>query len=304
MDIITGFLEATLRMSCPIMLAALGAMFTARAGIINFAMEGIMIMGAFFSVYGSYLTGSPFIGALMGIGGGIIAAMTLGYLSISVKVDQVVAGTGINILYLGLTSYLLNVLYQTKPTSVPAFETVAIPGLSQIPVVGTFFAQNVLNYIAFLLVPLCWYLFNKTSFGLCMRAVGEQPYAADSLGIPVNKLRYVATFISGILGGLGGAALSLGQLSVFMESMTSGRGYLAWSAVTVGKWNPIGIMGASILFGGADAVQLRLQAMGIEVPHQIVQMLPYLITMLVLASVVGRTVSPKAMGKPFTKGGH
>jgi ABC-type uncharacterized transport system permease subunit len=186
---------------------------------------------------------------------------------------------------------------------VPAFETVAIPGLSQIPVIGTFFAQNMLNYIAFLLVPLCWYIFNKTSFGLCMRAVGEQPYAADSLGVPVNKLRYVATFISGILGGLGGAALSLGQLSVFMESMTSGRGYLAWSAVTVGKWNPVGIMGASILFGGADAVQLRLQAMGIEVPHQIVQMLPYLITMLVLASVVGRTVSPKAMGKPFTKGG-
>lgn len=303
MVIVTGFLEATFRISCPIMLASLGALFTARAGIINFAMEGIMITGAFFGVYGSYLTGSAWLGALLGMAGGVVSAMILGYLSITVKVDQVVAGTGVNILCLGLTSYLLNVVYTAKPTSVPAFNSLEIPVLSQIPLVGTFFSQNALNYLTFLLVPIIWYVFNKTSFGLCLKAVGEQPHAADSLGIPVNKLRYVSIVLSGLLGGLGGVALSLGQLSVFMELMTAGRGYLAWSAVTVGKWNPVGIMGASILFGSAEAVQLRLQAMGINLPHQIVQMLPYLLTMVVLASVVGRTTGPRAMGKPFIKEG-
>lgn len=303
LTIITGFLEATVRMACPIMLASLGALFTARSGIINFAMEGIMIMGAFFGVYGSYMTGSPWVGALMGMAGGLVAAMVLGVMSISVKVNQVVAGTGVNVLFLGLTSYLFTIMYPGgQPSSVNAFQGLEIPVLSQIPVIGVFFKQSLLTYIAFLLVPIIWYVLNKTSFGLCLRSVGEQPHAADSLGIGVNRTRYIAIIISGLLGGLGGAALSLGQVSVFMENMTSGRGYVAWSVVTVGKWNPIGIMGASLLFGGADAIQLRLQAMGIELPHQFFQMLPYLLTMIVLAGVVGKTIGPKAMGKPFLKG--
>lgn len=303
MDILSGFLEAMFRMSCPIMLASLGALFTARAGIINFAMEGIMIMGAFFGVYGSFLSGSPWIGALFGMLGGLAAALVLGVMSISVKVDQVVAGTGINILFLGLTSYLISVVYPNgQPSSVNAFQPIEIPGLSAIPVLGVLFKQSFLTYFSFLLVPLIWYVMNKTSFGLCLRAVGEQPHAADSLGINVDRTRYIAIIVAGLLGGLGGAALSLGQVSVFMENMTSGRGYVSWSAVTVGRWNPIGIMGASLLFGGAEAIQLRLQAVGIEIPHQFFQMLPYLLTMIVLAGVVGRTVGPKAMGKPFIKG--
>ncbi|MBU5435268.1 ABC transporter permease [Pseudoflavonifractor sp. MSJ-37] len=303
LDIITGFLEATLRMACPIMLASLGALFTARSGIINFAMEGIMITGAFFGVYGSYLTGSPWLGALLGMAGGLAASLILGIMSITVKVDQVVAGTGVNVLFLGLTSYFCTVLYPNgQPSSVNAFQSVVVPGLSSIPVIGVFFRQNLLTYITFLLVPVIWYLLNKTTFGLCLRSVGEQPHAADSLGIHVDRMRYIAIILAGLLGGLGGAALSLGQVSCFIENMTSGRGYVAWSAVTVGKYSPIGIMGASILFGGAEAVQLRLQAMGIEIPQQFFQMLPYVLTMVVLAGVVGRTVGPKAIGKPFVKG--
>lgn len=290
-------------MACPIMLASLGALFTARSGIINFAMEGIMIMGAFFGVYGSHMTGNPWIGAVFGMLAGLAASMVLGVMSISVKVDQVVAGTGINVLFLGLTSYLFTVMYPNgQPSSVNTFPTLPIPVLSGIPVVGILFRQSLLTYLAFLLVPVIWYLLNRTTFGLCLRAVGEQPHAADSLGIHVDKMRYVAIILAGLLGGLGGAALSLGQVSVFIENMTSGRGYVAWSAVTVGKWNPFGIMGASLLFGGAEAVQLRLQAMGISLPHQFFQMLPYVLTMVVLAGVVGRTVGPKAMGKPFIKG--
>ncbi len=305
MDLVIGFLESAIRVTTPILLAALGAMFTARAGIINFSMEGIMIMGAFFGVYGSNLTGSAWIGALMGMIAGMLVSLVLAFMSITAKVDQVVAGTGINILFLGLSSYLLNIIYGTgsRPSQVVSFEPVAIPILSEIPVIGPlFFNQLALVYIAFLLVPVCWYVVKKTPYGLALQAVGEHPHAADSLGISVVKVRYGATLLSGLLGGLGGAFLSIGQLSVFMEKMTAGRGYMAWSAVTVGSWNPLGIMGSSLLFGAAEAVQLRLQAVGIEIPHQFFLMLPYVLTMLVLCGLVGRRMGPKAMGKPYTKG--
>ncbi len=305
MDIFLGFLEAAIRVTTPILLAALGAMFTARAGIINFAMEGIMIMGAFFGVFGSNLTGSPWVGALFGMLAGMFVALVLGFSAITAKVDQVVAGTGINILFLGLTSYLLNMIYGTgsRPSQVVSFQPVAIPLLSEIPLIGPLlFNQIPLVYIAFLLVPICWYVVNKTPYGLGLQAVGEHPRAADSLGIHVNRTRYGAVLISGLLGGLGGAFLSIGQLSVFMEKMTAGRGYMAWSAVTVGAWNPVGIMGASLLFGAAEAIQLRLQAVGIEIPHQFFLMLPYVLTMLALCGFVGRRAGPKAMGKAYSKG--
>lgn len=303
---VTGFIEATVRMATPILLASLGGVFTARVGIINFALEGIMLAGAFMGVYGSYMTGNPWVGALLGVLGGVFMALILGYMSITVKVDQVVAGTGINILAIGLTSYLLNVVFGigAKPSAVTAFQEWAVPGLSNLPFLGSIlFRQIPLVYIALLLVPLCWYIIYKTPFGLSMRAIGEHPRAADSLGINVILVRYIAVIISGILGGLGGAFLSIGQLSVFMEKLTSGRGYVAWSTVTVGKWNPFGIMGASFLFGAADALQLRLQALGIKIPYQFFLMLPYILTILVLAGVVGRTVPPAAMGKPYGKEG-
>jgi ABC-type uncharacterized transport system permease subunit len=174
--------------------------------------------------------------------------------------------------------------------------------LSEIPIIGEiFFNQIPMVYIAILLVPICWYIVYKTSFGLTMRAVGENPKAADSVGLNVVLTRYIAIIISGFLGGLGGAFLSIGHLSVFMEKMTSGKGYVAWSSVTVGKWNPFGILGAALLFGAADALQLRLQAIGVKIPHQFFLMLPYVLTMLVLTGFIGRTVSPAALGKPYSK---
>jgi ABC-type uncharacterized transport system permease subunit len=301
---ILGLIQATIRMSTPILFASLGGMFTARVGIINFALEGIMIAGAFLGVYGSYITGNPWVGALLGAAGGVVAALILGFMSITAKVDQVVAGTGINILFLGLTSYLLNILFGigVKPSKVNSFVELPIPLLSEIPIIGEiFFNQIPMVYIAILLVPICWYIVYKTSFGLTMRAVGENPKAADSVGLNVVLTRYIAIIISGFLGGLGGAFLSIGHLSVFMEKMTSGKGYVAWSSVTVGKWNPFGILGAALLFGAADALQLRLQAIGVKIPHQFFLMLPYVLTMLVLTGFIGRTVSPAALGKPYSK---
>jgi ABC-type uncharacterized transport system permease subunit len=301
---ILGLIQAAIRMSTPILLASLGGMFTARVGIINFALECIMIVGAFFGVYGSYVTGNPWLGALMGAIGGIVVALILGFMSITAKVDQVVAGTGINILFLGLTSYLLNIIFGigAKPSKVNSFVEVPLPLLSDIPILGdVLFNQIPLVYLAIILVPICWYIVYKTSFGLNMRAVGENPRAADSVGLNVIAIRYIAIVISGFLGGLGGAFLSIGHLSVFMEKMTAGKGYVAWSSVTVGKWNPIGILGAALLFGTAEAFQLRLQAVGIEIPHQFFLMLPYVLTMLVLTGFVGKTVSPGALGKPYSK---
>lgn len=301
---IIGFLEATIRLSTPIILASLGGMFTARAGIINFALEGIMLNGAFMAVYGSYLTKNPWLGALFGMIGGLVAALILGFTSITAKVNQVVAGTGINILFQGLTSYLLGVIFGigSAPSNVPSFKALQIPILHRIPIIGDIlFNQIPLVYIAIILIPICWYTIFKTPFGLNLRAVGEYPKAADSVGVNVNKIKWKAIVISGLLGGLGGAFLSIGQLSVFMENMTGGRGYVAWATVTVGKWNPFGILGASLLFGAADSLQLRLQAMKINLPSQIFMMLPYVLTILVLAGVVGRTSSPAFMGKPYNK---
>ncbi|MEI7885686.1 MAG: ABC transporter permease, partial [Clostridia bacterium] len=283
---ISGYLQSVIRMATPLALASIGGMFTARTGIMNFALEGIMIMGAFMGAYGSYLTGNPWFGVLLSIVGGISMALILGFTSVTAKVNQVVAGTGINMLAMGLTSYLQNVIYGigAKPSTVASFKTIALPLISNIPLIGpVLFKQTVFTYFVYFLVPISAYVIFKTPFGLAMRAVGDYPAAADSLGISVPKIRYISVILSGALGGLSGAFLSIGTLSVFMEKMTSGRGYLAWATVTVGKWNPFGIFGASVLFGAADALQMRLQSLSINFPYQFLVMLPYILTMLVLA---------------------
>lgn len=300
---LNGLLDSAIATGCPIMLCGLACLFCARCGIINFTMEGVMTMGAFFGVYGSYLTGSPWIGMLFGMVAGLIASLLFGVMAISVKVNQVVVGAGINSLCLGLSSYLLNICYPDGvPTQVTGFEYLDIGTLSETPFAEILFGQQTPTYIAFLLVPVIWFIFNKTSFGMALRACGEQPHAADSLGINVYKKRYTAIVISGLLGGMGGAALSLGQMSMFTVGMVAGRGYMSWSVVNIGKYSPIGIMLASMLFGGASALQVRMKALGIDIPSQFFSMFPYVLTMIVLATVIGRSVGPKAMGKPFIKG--
>ena len=300
---IEGMLGAAIRTGCPIMLCGLGCLFCSKAGIINFAMEGVMTMGAFFAVLGSYLTGSPWIGLLCGIVAGVISNMILGVMAITVKVNQVVVGTGLNSLCLGLSSYLISFCYPDgMPNKVNAFKTISFGPLAKIPVIGVLFEQQALTYIAFLLVPVIFYVINKTSFGMAIRACDEHPHAADSLGINVDKKRYTAVLIAGVLGGMGGAALAIGQMSMFSIGMVAGRGYLSWSAVTIGKFSPIGVMLASLLFGAATGLQVRAKTLGIPIPSQFFSMFPYLLTMIILASVIGRTSGPKAIGKPFIKG--
>lgn len=305
LEALESMLKSVMGYATPLILAALGGMYTAKVAVLNFSLEGIMIMGACMGCYGSWLTGSAWGGALFGMLGGLSMALVLGFASIETKVNQVVAGTGVNVLGLGLSIFLSSIIYGSagQPTKVAAFSPIDIPVLSDIPVVGQMlFYQHPLTYIMYGVIIVSWFVIYKTPFGLNMRAVGDHPAAADSLGIHVNGLRWKAVVISGLLGGLAGAALSIGSLSTFQENMTAGRGYLAWGVVTVGKWNPIGILLAGLVFGCGEAVQMRLQMDGFNIPYQFLSMLPYILTMLVVNGVIGKSEPPFAMGKPFVKG--
>lgn len=304
-EVIESMLKSVMGYATPLILGALGGMYTAKVAVLNFSLEGIMIMGACMGCYGSWLTGSAWCGAAFGMLGGLSMALILGFASIETKVNQVVAGTGVNVLGLGLSIFLTSIIYGQAgvPIKVEAFSPVAIPVLSNIPIVGKMlFYQHPLTYIMYVIIIVSWFVIYKTPFGLNMRAVGDHPAAADSLGIHVNKLRWQAIVISGLLGGLAGATLSIGSLSTFQENMTAGRGYLAWGVVTVGKWNPIGIFLAGLVFGCGEAIQMRLQMIGINIPYQFLSMLPYVLTMLVVNGVLGKAEPPFAMGKPFVKG--
>lgn len=299
-----ALLSAALRLSVPILFAALGGMFSERSGVVNIGLEGIMLTGAFAGVVGSYFTGSQWLGALVAMLSGIALAALFALITVKIQINQIVSGIAINLLAVGLTSFFFRALFgiTTTPITVNAFAPVSIPGLSSLPFVGeVLFSQTALVYIAFLLVPVSWFILYKTSWGLSIRTVGEHPTAADTVGIPVNRVRTLCVLASGALAGLGGAFLSLGQFNMFVDNMISGRGFIAVAAVIFGRWNPKGILIASLIFGVADALQIRLQTAGVEIPYQFLLMFPYLLTVVALTGIVGKTVAPKALGKAYAK---
>jgi len=301
---IIALLSASIRLSVPILFAALGGMYSERSGVVNIGLEGIMLVGAFAGVVGSYFTGSYWMGALVAILSGVLIAALFALITVKIKINQIVSGVAINLLAIGLTSFFYRALFgiTTVPITVKAFQPYNIPILSNIPIIGEiFFRQTVLVYIAFLLVPISSYIFYKTSWGLSIRTVGEHPMAADTVGIPVNKVRIICVLISGALAGLGGCFLSLGQFNMFVDNMVSGRGFIAVAAVIFGKWSPKGVLMASLIFGVADALQIRMQMSGIGIPYQFLLMFPYLLTVVAVTGIVGRTTSPKALGKPYEK---
>lgn len=304
MTFIIALLSASIRLSVPILFAALGGMYSERSGVVNIGLEGIMLVGAFAGVVGSYFTGSYWIGALVAIVSGIFISAIFALITVKIKINQIVSGVAINLLAVGLTSFFYRALFgiTTVPITVKAFEPINIPILSNIPIIGEiFFKQTVLVYIAFLLVPISYYVFYKTSVGLSIRTVGEHPMAADTVGIPVNKVRTICVLVSGALAGLGGCFLSLGQFNMFVDNMVSGRGFIAVAAVIFGKWNPKGVLMASLIFGIADALQIRIQMSGLNIPYQFLLMFPYLLTVVAVTGIVGRTTSPNALGRPYEK---
>ncbi|MCP4164833.1 MAG: ABC transporter permease [Chloroflexi bacterium] len=303
---------ATLRAATPLILAALGGIFSERAGIVNIALEGIMLVGAFFAMVVSFYAAkagmppalSAWLGVLAAIIAGFLISMIHAVVSIRYRADQIVSGVAINILALGLTGFLLQLIFNTSGNSpsVPNLGSASIPILSSIPILGDiFFNQPPFVWIALIAVPVSAFVLFRTPLGLRLRSVGEHPHAADTVGIDVFKLRYLGVALSGVLAGVAGAYLSIGQLNIFTENMTAGRGFIALAAVIFGKWNPWGAFGACLLFGFADAIQISLQNAGVNIPSEFLLMLPYLLTLIALAGFIGKSNPPAAVGVPYEK---
>lgn len=296
---------ATLRMATPLILVALGGVFSERAGVINIALEGIMLMGAFAGMLFSYWTGNPWVGVLGAIVCGVAISWIHAVVSIKYKANQVVSGVAINILALGVTGFGLNIVFGHggQSPAVPALPQWCIPFVKDIPYFGTVFGRHTpFVYLAIILLIVSHYIIFKTAWGLRLRSVGEHPRAADTVGINVLRMRYIAVLLSGFFGGLGGASLSIGLLNMFTENMSAGRGFIALAAMIFGKWTPFGAFGACLLFGFAQAFQIHAQTVGINIPTQFLLMLPYVLTMAALAGVIGRAVPPAADGEPYEKG--
>jgi len=302
-DIINvGLFAATLRLATPIAYGALGGLFSERAGIVNIGLEGMMLTGAFAGVTVSYFTGNPWLGVLAAILAGGFLGLIHGFITVRFAGDQVVSGTGINIFALGFTAYMSQIFWGSRGASdqVLGLPNISIPLLRDIPILGGIIGTHTpLVYLMIIITVLSYIVLFKTPFGLRIRAVGERPDAADTAGINVFKTKYLCLIISGMLAGLGGAFLSLGHLSLFALGMTGGRGFIALAAMILGKWMPFGAFGASVLFGFADALQMRLQALGL-LPSQIILTIPYVLTIAVLAGVVGKAIPPSNY-KPYVK---
>lgn len=314
-DIITPDLFASaVRIATPLALAAIGGTICERSGVVNIALEGMMLFGAFMGVVGCAFTGSPWIGLIVAVLSGAILSALHAFASINLRTDQVVSGTAINILAGGLTGFFMEVIFgrpgSTDPVArlEPVFNlggpTEGFFGLAWRWIETVFLSYTPIVYMAiFIAVFAQWAMFN-TRWGLRLRALGEHPRAADTVGISVTRGRWAAVLMSGALGGLAGANLSLEQVGSFTEGMTNGRGFIALAANIFGRWTPIGSYLASLLFGFADALQIKLQLFRdvITIPSQFFLMLPYVLTVVVLAGVVGRAVAPAAVGDPYEKG--
>lgn len=299
-----AFLAAAIRLSVPIMLAGIGEAISERGGVINIGLEGMMLTGAFGAVVGAHVTGSPWIGLLCGMAAAVVIAVPHGLISINLGGDQIVSGVSLNLVALGLTTFLFRQLFGiTDQPQVAGFEPLDIPALSQLPVLGpSVFSQSILAYLAVAIGAVLWIVLFRTRPGLRWRAAGDDPAALDSVGIPVSGTRWGALILCAALAGMAGAAISLGQLFTFIENMTGGAGYVALALVIVARWNPLWAIVVAVGFGAAEAVAVRIQAGGVTViPYQLSLMLPYVLTLVVygLAARSGR--APRALGKPFLK---
>ena len=301
---ITAFLSAAVRLAVPLMYGGIGELYAERSGILNIGMEGVMLSGAFFSFAGAWYTGSLALGLLCGIAGGLVVSLLHGLLSITLVQNQSVSGLAINMLFLGITSFLFKLMSDGQSyQQIETLPAIAIPGLSQIPFIGeAFFNCDILTYILYVLLILTWLFYKKTNLGLSFSAVGENPGAAESAGINVKKYRWIAMVFNGILGGVGGAYLVLVQLGVFTENMISGRGYIALATVILGRYTPFGVFGSALLFGAANALQIRLQTIGVSVSPYLLAILPYALTLIAMLGSIGKNSEPEALSKPYIKG--
>jgi len=305
-EILTSLLAGGVSLATPLLLAALGEIIIEKSGLINIALEGMMLVAAFFAMYVSFATGSPIFGLLAAILSALLFAAIFALLTVEAQADQIITGAGLNIFALGLTGVLLRSIFGLSGAAItaPVLAILSVPGLEHLPIIGNaLFAQNILVYLAILLIPVTWLLLARTRFGLNLRAVGENPAAADAAGLPVKRLRFAAVMIGGGYCGLAGAYLSIAQANTFIEGMTAGRGFIALAIVIFAGWRPLGAAFVALLFGVASAMQFQFQARGLKIPYQFFLMLPYILTIVVAACFRHRRKAPAAMAKSYFREG-
>lgn len=298
--------SSSLRLATPLVLAATGEMVSEQAGVLNLSLEGMMLTAAFMGALGAKVTGSPFGGLVFGVGAALALAVVQAVLSVRVRANQLVVGIGFNIFALGATTFLYRQIFGgLSREQIPSFGVFEIPLLHRIPFVGpALFSQAGLVYVAFALVAVTWWLVAKTPFGLAVRAVGENPRAADQAGLAVERIRFLAVLYAGGCAGLAGVFISVASISTFTEGMTNGAGYLAVTAVILGGWRSGGVLGACLLFGAATSLQFVLPAMGVPIPTAGLVMLPYVLALVAVSGVIRRSRPPAALTLPFRRGGH
>ncbi len=281
-----GLIWATLRATAPLLLTALGGLISERSGVVNIGLEGLMLIGAFGAAIGSYYTGNALLGLLIGAGSALALGLIHAVWCISLRGDQIVAGTAINILGLAIPAYLSTQLFQSAGRTPDAHKLFSFGS-----------GIHLLVPVAFILVPIVWFFLARTRGGLRLQAAGEDPKAAESVGIAVNRTRYIAVLVGAMLGGLGGACLSIGDLSFYTNDMSQGRGFIALAAVIFGNWTPVGTLVATLLFGGALAFQIQAQAAGLPINTDILIALPYILTLVAITGLLRKSIPPAGLGR-------
>lgn len=294
-----GILAGGIRLATPYLYAALGETMSQRSGVLNLGVEGQMLMGAFVAFYVTMQTGNLWLGLLAAMLIGAAMGLAMAYVSVNLQAVQGISGIGFYLFGLGMSTLLFQMLIGSVET-VSGFPPIRIPVLSDIPVIGEiFFRQNILVYMAFALVPIVQFVLMKTTLGLKIRAVGENPAAADSLGVSVSQVRYITVTLGGILSAVAGASQSIALLNVFQQNMTSGLGFIAVALVYFGGWRPYGVLLGALLFSMVNALQLRLQIEGVAIPSDLMVMMPYVLTIIALVLTTQRVRAPSALTKPF-----
>ena len=299
--VLIGILASGIRLATPYLYAAIGETFGQRSGVLNLGVEGQMLLGAFAAFYVALLTGNLWLGVLAALIVGAIMGLAMAFVTVNLHAQQGISGIGFYLFGLGMSDLLFQMLLG-KIVTINGFPKINVPVLSSIPGLGDiFFKQTLLVYGAYLLVPLAWFVLNRTTLGLKIRSVGENPDAADSLGVSVARVRYFTIILGGALSGIAGASLSISLLNVFQQNMTSGLGFIAVALVYFGAWRPVGVLIGALLFSMVNSLQLWIQVLGIPIPSDIAVMMPYVLTIIVLVVSVSRVRAPSALTRPFER---
>ncbi len=301
-SVIGGILISMIRLATPFLYAAIGETFAQTSGVINLGVDGVMLLSAYGAFYVALNTGNLWLGMLAAILIGLVLGLLMSFISVTLKAEQGISGIGLYMFGLGMSSLLFKTTIGTVKT-IDGFQPVKIPVLGNIPVIGPIlFDHSIPVYAAFLLVPIAWWVLEKTTLGLKIKSVGQNPAAADSLGISVDGIRYFSVCLGSVLAGIAGASLSIALVNLFQDNLTAGQGFIAVALVYFGGWNPWGVMGGALLFSIVNSIQLWMQVLGVKIPSDVAVMLPYLLTIAALTVSVNRTRQPAALNKPFERG--